>query len=108
MKNEKFSRRVSTGENGKFAFTGLAPGDYSIATLPDSYPPGYALQDLPAQTITVEPGKPASTQFKIRALRSIAERLLEARQRGLWDASDDAVATLRDAVLEAEGWEESR
>jgi len=42
------------------------------------------------------------------ALRSIAERLLEARDRGLWDASESALATLRDAVLEAEGWEESR
>ena len=42
------------------------------------------------------------------ALRSIAERLLEASERGLWDASDAALATLRDAVLEGEGWEESR
>jgi cobaltochelatase CobN len=42
------------------------------------------------------------------ALRSIAERLLEAARRGLWDASDEARATLTDAVLEAEGWEESR
>jgi cobaltochelatase CobN len=42
------------------------------------------------------------------ALRSIAERLLEADERGMWDASADALATLRSAVLEAEGWEESR
>ena len=42
------------------------------------------------------------------ALRSIAERLLEADERGLWDASDEARDTLRAAVLEAEGWEESR
>jgi cobaltochelatase CobN len=42
------------------------------------------------------------------ALRSIAERLLEADDRGMWDASADALATLRSAVLEAEGWEESR
>ncbi|MDP9072186.1 MAG: cobaltochelatase subunit CobN [Actinomycetota bacterium] len=42
------------------------------------------------------------------ALRSIAERLLEAHQRGLWDASTAAVATLRSALLEAEGWEEGR
>jgi cobaltochelatase CobN len=42
------------------------------------------------------------------ALRSIAERLLEAVERGLWDASDDALATLRSALLEAEGWEEDR
>ena len=42
------------------------------------------------------------------ALRSMAERLLEANERGLWDASDSAMATLRSALLEAEGWEESR
>jgi cobaltochelatase CobN len=42
------------------------------------------------------------------ALRSIAERLLEADERGLWDASIEARETLRAAVLEAEGWEESR
>ena len=42
------------------------------------------------------------------ALQSMAERLLEADARGLWDASPAAVATLRSAVLEAEGWEEGR
>jgi cobaltochelatase CobN len=42
------------------------------------------------------------------ALRSIAERLVEAAERGLWDASDQALATLRSALLEAEGWEEGR
>jgi len=42
------------------------------------------------------------------ALRSIAERLLEASERGLWAASPGALATLRAAVLEAEGWEEGR
>ncbi len=42
------------------------------------------------------------------AMRSIAERLLEADERDLWDASDQALATLRSALLEAEGWEESR
>ena len=42
------------------------------------------------------------------ALRSIAERLLEAKDRNLWDASPEALATLRSALLEAEGWEEGR
>jgi cobaltochelatase CobN len=42
------------------------------------------------------------------ALRGIAEKLLEADQRDLWDASPEALATLRSAVLEAEGWEERR
>jgi cobaltochelatase CobN len=42
------------------------------------------------------------------ALRAIAERLLEAADRGMWDASENARKTLTEAVLEAEGWEESR
>jgi len=42
------------------------------------------------------------------ALRSIAERLMEAHDRGLWDASASALDALRDAMLEAEGWEEQR
>jgi cobaltochelatase CobN len=42
------------------------------------------------------------------ALKSIAEKLLEAVERDMWDASSDAIATLRQAVLEAEGWEEAR
>jgi cobaltochelatase CobN len=42
------------------------------------------------------------------ALRSIVERLLEAADRGLWEASDRAVDTLQRALLEAESWEEGR
>jgi cobaltochelatase CobN len=40
------------------------------------------------------------------ALRAIAERLLEADQRDLWDASPQARQALEQAVLEGEGWEE--
>jgi uncharacterized protein (DUF2141 family) len=69
-------RRILTGENGKFSFTGLAPGDYSISTVSESYPAGYALADLAGQTVTVEPGKPASTEFHVRALRSIAGKIV--------------------------------
>jgi hypothetical protein len=76
LKGEKFTRRVQTGLNGKFAFAGLAPGSYSVATLPDSYPAGYALQDLAAQAAQVESGKPASVQFSVKALRSIAGRVV--------------------------------
>jgi cobaltochelatase CobN len=42
------------------------------------------------------------------ALQSITERLLEADDRGLWDASPQARRTLQSALLEAEGWEERR
>ena len=40
------------------------------------------------------------------ALRSMAEKLLEAHERDLWDASDEALETLQRAILEAEGLEE--
>jgi cobaltochelatase CobN len=43
------------------------------------------------------------------ALRSIAERLLEAVGRGMWaEPGDAARKALEDAVLEAEAWEEGR
>ncbi len=42
------------------------------------------------------------------ALRSICERLLEANERELWNASADALASLRDGLLAAEGMEERR
>jgi cobaltochelatase CobN len=42
------------------------------------------------------------------ALKSIAERLLEAADRGMWNATSSSLATLRAAVLEGEGWEEAR
>jgi cobaltochelatase CobN len=42
------------------------------------------------------------------ALRAIAERLLEASERDLWNATEESLRVLRDAVLEAEGWEERR
>ncbi|HSS11628.1 MAG TPA: cobaltochelatase subunit CobN, partial [Acidimicrobiales bacterium] len=57
-------------------------------------------------------GDPAIRKFMEQsnpwALRSIAERLLEAQERGLWAPSEAALATLHAALLEAEGWEESR
>ncbi len=40
------------------------------------------------------------------ALKSIAERLLEAHERGLWNASEESLLALRAALLESEGWEE--
>lgn len=42
------------------------------------------------------------------ALRSITEKLLEASQRKMWDASQESLQILQSALLEAEGWEESR
>ncbi len=42
------------------------------------------------------------------ALRSIVERLLEAEERGRWKPDQETADSLRRALLEADGWEESR
>ncbi|ACA59730.1 cobaltochelatase subunit CobN [Candidatus Desulforudis audaxviator] len=42
------------------------------------------------------------------ALEEIARRLLEAANRGLWDAEPEMLERLKDAYLEIEGWLEER
>lgn len=76
LHGEKFTRRVPTGGDGKFSFPGLVAGNYVISVLPESFPPGYSLQALEPQQITIEPGKPVSLQFTVKALRSVAGKLL--------------------------------
>jgi cobaltochelatase CobN len=42
------------------------------------------------------------------ALEEIGRRLLEAHQRGLWDADPEVLDSLRSAYLEIEGWIEEK
>ncbi|MCI5143377.1 MAG: hypothetical protein D3909_16980, partial [Candidatus Electrothrix sp. ATG1] len=42
------------------------------------------------------------------ALEEIARRLLEADNRGLWQADEEALEGLREFYLEIEGWLEDR
>jgi Carboxypeptidase regulatory-like domain len=76
LQDQNLTRRTQTGDNGKFSFAGLAPGTYMVSTPADSYPPGYSLQALAPQTVTVAPAKPASVQFAVRALRSLAGKVV--------------------------------
>jgi hypothetical protein len=72
-----------------------------VATLPDSFPPGYSLQDLSAKNVTVEPGRPASTQFTVRALRSIAGRVLVYDKSKLQTVPlEGAIVRLKERSLE--------
>ena len=69
-------RRIRTSVDGKFTFSGLPPGTYKLATLPDSYPPGYPLQNLPEWAVALEPGKPEQAEFTVRATRVISGRVV--------------------------------
>jgi hypothetical protein len=76
LQGEKFNRRVLTADTGKFAFPGLPAGDYTVTTLPESYPPGYSLQSLAPQHVTLNAGQPARVPFSVKALRSISGRVV--------------------------------
>jgi hypothetical protein len=76
LKGEKLTRRIESGGSGKFTFPGLPAGTYTVSTLPESYPPGYSLQSLAPQQVTIEPGKPAKVEFTVNALRSISGKVL--------------------------------
>ena len=76
LHGEKFTRRVITGGNGKFTFPGLPAGAYTVTTVPESYPAGYSLQELAPQQAVVSPGQPASLKFSVKAIRSIAGKVM--------------------------------
>jgi hypothetical protein len=78
-------RQTQTGDNGKFAFAGLAPGTYIVSTVAASYPAGYSLQDaaLAPHTVSVLPGKPGSLEIAVTALRSLTGRALVYDQKAL-------------------------
>ncbi len=75
LRGEASPRRVATSSNGKFSFPGLKAGAYTIAAMPESFPPGYSLQALEPQSTAVDSGKPASIQFTVKALRSISGKV---------------------------------
>jgi Carboxypeptidase regulatory-like domain len=76
LQGGKLTQRMATAGNGKFSFAGLPSGTYTVATVADTFPAGYSLQGLAPQQVTVEPGKPSSLKFSVKALRSIAGRVL--------------------------------
>ena len=75
LRGEANPRQVSTAVNGKFSFPGLKAGTYTVAVLPESFPPGYSLQALESQLASVDSGKPSSVQFSVKALRSVAGKV---------------------------------
>jgi hypothetical protein len=68
-------RSTQTMMDGKFVFPALEPGSYIVNTQPASYPPGYSLQNLQPQPVTVEVGNPAKIQIVVRAIRAISGKV---------------------------------
>ena len=68
-------RTAQTTSDGKFSFLGLGPGTYSVSTAPASYPIGYSLQNLQTLEATVESGKPARVEMRVKAIRAISGKV---------------------------------
>jgi hypothetical protein len=64
--------RAISSMDGSFRLAGLAPGEYVVKATPESFPPGYALADVGAQTAVTALDSPARVTFTVRAYRSIS------------------------------------
>jgi hypothetical protein len=103
LQGADLTRRIRTASDGKFTFSGLPAGTYKIATLPDSYPPGYSLQNLPEKALALEPGSPAQAQFTVRATRVVSGRVVAYDRQLLKTVPLDSVSVrLVEASLEME------
>jgi hypothetical protein len=64
--------RAISSMDGSFRLAGLAPGEYVVKASPESFPPGYALADIGAQTAVTALDSPTRVTFTVRAYRSIS------------------------------------
>jgi hypothetical protein len=95
-------RSTPTDSDGKFAFQGLGPGAYSITTQAGSFPNGYSLQGLESQQASLEPGKPAKVEFKVKAIRVVSGKVTVYDKTILKPVGlPDAVVHLKELSLEA-------
>ena len=101
LQGADLTRRIRTATDGKFTFSGLPGGTYKIATLPDSYPPGYSLNNLPERAVLLEPGSPAGAELTVRATRVISGRVVAYDQQLLKTVPLEGVTVrLKEALLE--------
>src|SRR5262249_43913288 len=97
-----FVRTALTTADGKFSFLGLESGAYSVSTRPESYPMGYALRNLPAAQVNVEPGGPAKAELSVKAIRAVSGHVvIYDRVSGRQAPLPGATVVLKELSLEA-------
>jgi hypothetical protein len=71
------SRNCVTRDDGGFQFKGLADGEYVVEAIADSFPGGYAIENVPSARVVTAPGAPGRADLSLRAARSIAGRVVQ-------------------------------
>jgi len=66
---------TETTDSGAFVFHLPNPGEAKIELDSNSFPPGYALNEIHGQTVTAESDHPGHADFVVRALRSITGKV---------------------------------
>lgn len=69
------SRHIQAAFDGKFSMDGVPDGEYTISTVPESYPDGYNLIELPLAVVTVKPDRPNPVTLVAKAFRTVLGRV---------------------------------
>jgi hypothetical protein len=99
---------AQTDADGKFTLTALPAGEYQVALNPESFGPGYLVENLAAASAPVSEASPAQLEFQVRAIRSFSGRASVydralARQVGVAGLRVRLVELDREAVTDGEG-----
>ena len=70
------SRLCVTRDDGTFELNGLPAGEYTVETVADSYPSGYAVESARAARVITAPGAAGHTELTSRAARSVSGRVV--------------------------------
>ena len=76
IRNKDQHWTATSDDDGSFALRQLTEGDYDVEVDEDSVPPGYLTAELAPLHVKVGASIPGRAEFSVRALRSIAGRVL--------------------------------
>ncbi|MFY9559839.1 MAG: carboxypeptidase regulatory-like domain-containing protein [Terriglobales bacterium] len=96
------TRSAHSDADGRFAASGLSPGDYELVVDPNTVPPGHALEDLQPIRRRLEEGIPQSADFRIRAMRTVFGQVSYYDPKsGQYSAVSGATVKIPELLLQA-------
>jgi hypothetical protein len=76
---------AETSASGTFVFSPREPGELKVVLELNSLPPGYALGEIREQSVVIDPDHPGHVDFLVRALRSVAGKVVCSAGEIVWD-----------------------
>lgn len=99
LSNGQIVTTTTTLENGTYAFTALAPGDYTIQ---ETDPPGFVSSSPNIADVNVGGGSPATANFGDQPLGTVSGAVyLDLSQDGIPDANEPGIGNVTIALVSA-------